>query len=342
MDPYLTTAAQDINQEIEQYIENCRQHWQIPEQIEPVIEKYFDSLRGGKRIRGSLVKLGYELMGGVCTPDILTVASAFEIVHAGLLTHDDIIDKSPLRRGKPSIYAALGNNHYGISQAICIGDLGLMSAIQQINSTKIDSSVVNTITEYFSGIITQTILGEAFDIALAQEKKNQIQEKDILTLYKEKTARYTITGPLVIGALLGGAKKEMIQHLQSFGNALGIAFQIQDDILGIFGTEATIGKSVVSDITEGKNTLIIAYAFQHATNAQHSILNRYYGKKSVSENQVNLLKNVLVESGALHYAKTTAQKYKDIAVQYIPQITQNVQFVTMLNEFVDFIVQREV
>ncbi len=212
----------------------------------PFAKNFINSCDGGKKIRGVLVRLGYELAQSVImnevkdlpvpdnvfttedssskTPrnDIFRVAAAFEILHTSLLIHDDIIDRSPKRRGKASLYMALGGNHYGQSQAISLGDIGLYLPIKIISETSFSAEVKIKAINYFSQMLINTGWGQIMDV-------EQDKDKNFINLYK--TAKYTIAGPLQLGAILAGAKKELIRKLGDFGENLGIAFQIQDDIL---------------------------------------------------------------------------------------------------------------
>jgi geranylgeranyl pyrophosphate synthase len=239
---------------------------------------FSDATRGGKGIRGRLVKLGYRIAGGNEDGEIEKIASAFEMLHASLLIHDDVIDKGLTRRGKPTVYKALGENHYAVSQAICLGDMGFFTATKMIAESGFGSELKARVLSLFSDIMIDTIRGEMLDVKLSLPGQEKLEE-DVLTIHKLKTAYYTVVGPLTIGAMLGGADESQLRLLRRFGENIGMAFQIQDDILGVFGDEREIGKSTTSDIEENKNTLLITYALEKATTAQRKILTRYYGKR---------------------------------------------------------------
>lgn len=185
-----------------------------------LIKAFIASCQGGKRIRGALVKLGYELANGK-SKEIVKIAAAYEIFHTAILVHDDIIDKSIMRRDKPSLHQALGGNHYGISQAISLGDYGFFLSYKIICETGFPGDSKIKALNLFSKVITDTTWGQMLDL----------EDTDPLTVMKLKTACYTVSGPLQVGALLGGANEKKIRVLGDFGENLGIAFQIRDDIL---------------------------------------------------------------------------------------------------------------
>ena len=193
----------------------------------PLVDKFIDSCRGGKRIRGMLVVLGYEIgkESSVISPQIessiIKIAAAYEIFHSAFLAHDDVIDQSEVRRGKPSLYKALGADHKGISRTICLGDGGFFLATRIIAESRFPDSKKNEVLKYLSGILLNTAIGQMLDV----------EKGDSLVVAKYKTAQYSVSGPLVLGATLAGAGEQWLKHLAKFGEKIGIAFQIKDDIL---------------------------------------------------------------------------------------------------------------
>lgn len=181
----------------------------------PLVDKFIESCKGGKRLRGELVILGYKIGNRqqATGKDIAKVAAAYEIMHSSILAHDDIIDQSPLRRGQPSLYKAVG-----MEQAITLADLGFFLAIRIISESKFPEKEKNEALKLFSQTMIQTAFGQMLDI----------QHGDVATVRKLKTAKYTVAGPLQLGAVLAGGKLDL---LDQFGTNLGIAFQIRDDIL---------------------------------------------------------------------------------------------------------------
>lgn len=173
-----------------------------------LFDQFVLSCSGGKRIRGVLVKIGYEIAGGKGSLEIYKAACAFEIFQTAILAHDDIIDQSPMRRGRPSLYKSVGT-----SQAITLADIGFFLA----NTLITDAKALN----FFNRAMVNTGLGQLLDI----NNSHSIQA------YELKTAWYTFIAPLSLGAILGGADEKLLKDLEVFGKNLGVAYQIQDDIL---------------------------------------------------------------------------------------------------------------
>ncbi|MBI5123308.1 polyprenyl synthetase family protein [Candidatus Roizmanbacteria bacterium] len=309
-------------------------------ELEKITKLLLETNRGGKNIRGVLICLGYDLCDKKITEDVYKVAAAYEILHTSLLIHDDVIDKSLLRRGKPTVYQELGGGHLGISQAICLGDVGFFLSVRLINQTKLPAKIKTKVINVFLQIVLDTLLGEILDIE--NGNKTKVFEKNILLIHELKTALYTIVGPLLLGAEMSGKlqanqKKNIIQ----FGKYLGIAYQIQDDILGVFGQEKIIGKSVTSDIEEGKNTLLFFQALIFANPEQKKVLNQYYGKGGLNSEKFKLLKDIFIATGSLDYSKKKVVEYMAKAQKYIPLVAATQEMEAILKGFVDFINLRE-
>ena len=233
---YLKTTAQSIDQEVERVLaEFLNEVKKTNIKLTPFALGLINSCKGGKRIRGTLCKLGFELANSkFVLPkavwktirnsklEIIKVGTAFEILHAALLIHDDIIDESPTRRDQPSLYQSLGGNHYGISQAISVGDIGFYLPIKIITETNFLDEYKIKALNHLSQTIINTGWGQILDVEGSEDTK-------FSHLYK--TAKYTIAGPLILGAILGGTEEELVRVLGEFGDDAGIAFQIQDDIL---------------------------------------------------------------------------------------------------------------
>lgn len=221
-DKFSKLAVKQINIEVNKLLAQWRSDIsKISPVLLPVVDKFIDSCRGGKRIRGILVVLGYQINSKLAGKEIFKIAAAYEIFHSAILAHDDIIDKSLIRRGQPSLFQALGADHRGTSLAICLADAGFFLATKIISEANFPQKEKNEVLKYFSGIMLDTAMGQILDI----------DKGDNLTIAKYKTAKYTVSGPLVLGAILAGAKLGQLDNLDKFGQALGIAFQVQDDIL---------------------------------------------------------------------------------------------------------------
>lgn len=334
---YLQTSALEINRQLDEFFKAwSKEVKQTSAQLISLNNFFVEACQGGKRLRGTLVKLGFELTGAKYTPEILKPAIAYEIFQTSILAHDDIIDLSPLRRGKPTIYKSLGGNHYGISQTICLGDIGFFLAYKLISESNFSEENKNLAIQFFTKAMLDTGIGQMLDVALPHTNAKKT-EQDVLEIFKLKTAHYTLVGPMQLGAILGGADQNMLANLEQFGESLGIAFQIQDDILGVFGTEEILGKPVTSDIEEGKLTLLYLYAYK---NGGKKGLEGIYGSK-VGLEELEKVRKIFVSTGALEYSQKKAEKLVNEAKKIIPKITKDLKYKKYLEKMADFLVKRD-
>lgn len=351
---YLHNTAKEIDKELENFFKKWTgEAGKISLRLLPLSSALADACRGGKRIRGALVMLGYKMANGEWqmanrTSDIIRAAVAYEIFQAAILAHDDIIDKSLLRRGKPSLYAWLGGDHIGKSLAICLGDIGFFLAFKLIAESGFPEKEKNKALAIFSETMLETGIGELLDVELGNSRngeakpafaKGYSEVKDIITVYEFKTAYYTITAPLLLGAVLGGLPYSSLAAIRIFGHNLGIAFQIQDDINDIFFEKKQLGREPGGDIREGKQTLLYVYARQHANKKQYQLLEKFYGNSVIGSAEIGVVKNVLVETGALEYVCAEAKKYSQKAKESIPGITKSEKFGEMFLEMTEYFVE---
>lgn len=338
---YIIKNQRPIQQEKEHVLSGWKNtiDKQVPD-LKDLSKLLLESNSGGKNIRGTLVCLGYRLYAKKKSADIYKIAAAYEILHTSLLIHDDVMDKSPLRRGKQTVYQQLGGSHYGISQAICLGDIGFFLATKMISETTFSSAIKSELISQFSQIVLDTIAGQMFDIK-SSSKLSKITENGVVKIAELKTAQYTITGPLVLGALLGGIDKKKRKQLFLFGKKLGIAFQMKDDLFGVFGDKKKIGKSATSDIEEGKNTLLIVYALANASPAQKVMLEKYYGKGKITSKEHVLIKSVFKETGAFDYTEKRIQQYAKEASALGSQLTADSTLRSLIIDFIRYLIHRE-
>ena len=304
-----------------------------------------DFTAGGKKLRGFLVYLGYETCGGESDRKrirkILPVVLAVEIVHSFLLIHDDVIDQSEMRRGKMAIhkkYAKLVSGHYGASQAIIIGDIACFEAIKLIAEADLDDKNKIICIDKLLQTLLETGYGEALDVIYSHVGATLDRIWEVTNL---KTARYSFVGPLTLGAILAGAEKSKIDHFSKFGLTLGTVFQIQDDILGVFGKEEALGKSVLSDMREGKNTVLIYKAREMAGTKDRKTLDVLWGRGEATIDDLEKVREIIAKSGALEWCEKQNQKLAKEAKSYINKITDDRKLRLVFGQMVDFVVKRE-
>ncbi len=308
-------------------------------------------LSGGKRIRGALLYYGYKNAGGQDKKKILKAAAAAEFGHLFVLMHDDIIDHGLLRHNVETLHKKFSNkkyngltglnaSHFGQSLALIIGDMIYAIMNKGILETDFDQkAIIRGLIQLHKVSIT-TAIGQVQDIAIGCSKK--ISSEDVITMYKNKTARYTFEGPLQIGMMIAGCEdKKILNQVSSYAIPIGIAFQIQDDILGMFSSEKKLGKSIASDIEEGKNTLMVVKARELASPKQKKQLASIFGKKHPSKKEIETFKRILIETGAVAYTKKIATGYLEIGKKKLEKSLLKTETKNFLTGLVNYIEQRE-
>jgi geranylgeranyl diphosphate synthase, type I len=262
----------------------------------------------GKMVRGGLLLLGYEMHAGRAAPAaVARAAAALEIIHSSLLIHDDIMDNDRLRRGSRTVFAqyeqvgrarrAADPGRFGLSMGICAGDVGYFAAWDILSRLPLDPAVRAALLALVSRELAYVGLAQMQDIAFGAFGRTPARD-EVIALYLHKTARYTFSLPLMAGALLAGAGAAERRRLGELGERLGVIFQVRDDDLGVFGTEAETGKPVGSDIREGKKTLLYIEVFRKARGAEKKELEALFGKASLSRAEAARVRNAIEKLGA--------------------------------------------
>jgi geranylgeranyl diphosphate synthase type I len=267
--------------------------------------------RKGKRIRPTLFVIGYLGFAKKPAPGLYRSAISLELLHDFMLVHDDIIDKSDTRRGKPSMHAMLnkflrGNKNIkfnGQDLTIVIGDVLFAMSLNAFLSIKEDLRRKEMALKKLIDAAMYTGSGEFIELLSGLKGIDKIRKQDIYKIYDYKTANYTFASPLAIGATLAGAKPQQANRLFQYGIYLGRAFQIKDDILGMFSEEKKIGKSTLTDLQESKKTLVIWQAYQNLPKKKRLVVEKILSKNNVVRNDLLIMRRLVIESGALDYAK---------------------------------------
>lgn len=314
--------------------------------IDPLILEAIKNLEeyihGGKKVRGALTVLGYKAAGGEKEKEIIPVSAAAEIIHSSLLIHDDFIDRDGVRRGKPTlhkIYADKESKHYGDSIAIIIGDLGFYLGHKLVAESNFTPAKKIRSLVTLDSLLINTGYGQVLDITL--DKKENLEWEDIFKVRKLKTADYTFALPLKIGAILAGADKKVLGAIKKYGEPVGIAFQIKDDILGVFGDPKVTGKSNESDIKEGKKTFLFAKAAEMSAKKGKDYLEKWYGSEKLDKKKTEKIREIIRESGALGYSEELARKLVKEGKESVSQITKNKKYQKTLAQLADYMVERK-
>jgi geranylgeranyl diphosphate synthase type I len=285
--------------------------------------------RGGKRARSLLVRLTCELTETELTDENIRASVFVELVHDFLLIHDDVADQDLKRYGGPTMeieYQQLGqqkfrveNSHFGKTMAMIAGDhvltlahqLLLESGIADEKKIAIEKQMMKTLTETFAG----------WQIQYWMNFKD-IENSDPQLFLKGMelvSAKYTFEAPLMIGLILGGRLNDFKSEITKYAYHTGMAFQIQDDILGVFGDTKATGKPVGNDLREGKKTLLILHAYKQANEKDKAVIKACLGSDS-AENNLEEIRDIIVKTGSLSYSQQMANDHIDQAIETIGQI----------------------
>ncbi len=312
-----------------------------------VVETIRDfTMRGGKRLRPMLMVLGHNLFAKE-NEKIFAASISMELTQTYLLIHDDIMDQSELRRGMPSFHIDIKNrlnlNHADAQRlsenlAIVAGDLADSYSHQALFDAGFGSDETLRASVELSKIIETTGYGQLLDVYSSIH--DSFVQNDLMRLHLWKTAKYTIEGPLLLGAILSGTGKDY-SYLSHYGFLLGVAFQLHDDILGLFGVEKQTGKSIKGDVNEGKKTLLMIKAMEKSGKKDREFIKKCLSSGNVSDNDFRKLQDLVVSTGSLDYSKEIMGKLVSKSKEYISRIDGNSEIKEFLVWFADYIIQRE-
>ncbi|HXH26434.1 MAG TPA: polyprenyl synthetase family protein [Candidatus Acidoferrum sp.] len=313
---------------------------------------YTDFLgRGGKRLRGALLMSAYEMLGGLDEQLSLAAARTIEIIHAYLLITDDICDQSRARRGGPTVHVAMeeyhkrhnlhgDSAHFGVSIAINAALAACHEALQAIGQLPTDDTTKLEALQSLHENLLVTVQGQFNDIM--GEAFQDFDERHVLDMLTYKTAYYSFLSPLQFGAILAKAEAVELACLKDYSRHMGLAFQIADDIIGVFGDEHESGKSNQDDLREGKITILIARAMSAANREQRDRLLQILGNQNLTDADCADAKKIIEDTGALDYSRALAEKHAQsasIALDAAPTHWQPRQL-NFLRALTTYVVQR--
>lgn len=275
--------------------------------------------RGGKRFRPRLVMIAYQACGGTDPIAAAHLAASYELLHSALIEHDDVIDRDFYRRGRENVSGTYRDiaataglslptaEHRGLSVGVIAGDLALSAAYRLLERSIRDAptELARLLREILDDAVEASAAGELLDVDFSV-LPGVPSVDEVLEMERLKTAVYTFEAPLRAGALLAGASVETAAALAQAGTMIGVAYQIIDDLLGVFGDEATTGKSTFGDLREGKRTAIIAHAAQTTFWPQIAAV---LGKTDLTEAEAAQLRELLEAAGSRRYVELLAQDF---------------------------------
>ncbi len=280
-----------------------------------------DATRGGRGVRPHLVHAAYRAFGGTDVRAATHVADAVELLHAAFVVHDDVIDGDDVRRGRPNVAGTFtararsagadeGAAHgYGRAAAILAGDLALVAATRAFATAPAPSRVVTALLDLLDETVALSAAGELADVRLAL-RVDRPTVGDALQVAELKTAAYSFALPLRAGALLAGAPADVVAALDRAGRLVGVAFQLHDDLLGVFGDEHVTGKSALGDLREGKVTALIAHA---RTTDSWPVVAAALGDPALTAERAHAARVALVRCGSRAFVEDLAAQHLEAA-----------------------------
>ena len=300
---------------------------EIDDQLNPIAESLKVYLSDGKRFRPIFSLLGFLGAGGKLTPKIYEAAAALEFLQASALIHDDLMDGSDTRRGRPAMH-----KQFGDAAAILIGDLALVWNEQALHESGFGSPEVNRIHDIMR---TELMAGQFLDVY--EQTQNSYSVERSLKIARYKSGKYSIERPLHYGVALANPNnlETFYQIYSEYGLPLGEAFQLRDDLLGVFGDPAQTGKPAGDDLREGKRTALIAFAYDRGDEKVKKLIVERLGTSNIEG-----LADAISESGAPIHVEDLIEKLAESALEAIQRDELELEAKQLLNEMVELVTKR--
>ncbi len=301
-------------------------------------------LNGGKRLRPAFCHWAYVGAGGEPDDDlVIDAGAAFELLHAFALVHDDVMDGSATRRGERTVHLEFEDLHhthewrgesrrFGEGVAILVGDLADVYADRLMGATPPPTFAM------WSELKIELNVGQYLDVLGTARPGTDLATAHRIARYK--SGKYTIERPLHVGAALSGRYDELHESLSDYGAPLGEAFQLRDDILGVFGDAARTGKPVGDDLREGKPTPLLATAVQWASATDQALLDRV-GAVDLADDEVEALQQVLVDTGAKAHIEATIGDLTDVALHTLERSPLRPEAISALTDLAHYVAARD-
>lgn len=309
------------------------------------------SMNGGKRLRGALVAIGYHAFSNRDWTDVMQAVLSTELFHAFFLIHDDLMDRSDLRRGSPTMHRVFEKElrdrggqvhgsveHLANSMAILAGDLCCAIAYDALLTMPFSADRIVRTLKHMQRMVDSTTIGQVLDMAPHNDPTEEIVEK----IHLLKTARYSLEAPLHLGMILADQSQERLDAISRFAIPVGIAFQIKDDLLGIFGSEKEVGKPVTSDLEEGKETLLTVFARKHARAEDRVRLSALLGKRGLTRTDLDDARLIFQSCGAVAHCETRASVLVRDGKRALVEVSMPEGSRAILNGLADYVISRTI
>ncbi len=314
--------------------------------IDPALDPVADTIEafvmgGGKRLRPAFAYWGFRGAGGVDSDEVVGAVAALEFVQASALIHDDVMDASDTRRGEPAVHRRFATMHadhgwegdpeaFGAGSAILLGDLCLAWSDELLRCSGLGTGALLRARPVFDLMRTEVIAGQYLDVHAQVTADSSLQRATTVARYK--SAKYTVERPLLLGAAIADATVEISSAYSAYGLPLGEAFQLRDDVLGVFGDPAVTGKPAGDDLREGKRTYLVAAAVAAADPTTAAQLRESLGDLDLDDSGVNRLREIIVGTGALDRTERRIASLTDAALAALNRISLADEAAEMLTD----------
>jgi geranylgeranyl diphosphate synthase, type I len=317
--------ATRVDQALQAFV--CTQRRKLSElgsDLDPLMDAAAQAVSGGKRLRPAFCYWAWRAAGRAADDHIVVAASSLELLHASAIVHDDVIDDSDTRRGQPAAhryFQRLGlpgsDRQFGFGSAILLGDLLLSWSDQQLRASGLPIAAVARAMPYFDAMRTEVAAGQFLDLLAQASDQNSVERA--MRVLRFKSAKYTVERPLHVGAALAGADESLITSLSAYGIPLGEAFQLRDDVLGVFGDPGVTGKPAGDDLRQGKRTVLMSRAVEMAGHEDRALLESAVGNRRLTDDSVARTLVAVERSGALGYVEKLITQLSATALAAVTQ-----------------------
>jgi len=351
--PSLIEIRDAVNASLSSFSQSeCNYLRNIGSELNPVADAMHQFITdSGKRLRPIFAYVGYLGTGEMGTPSIINASAAHELVHVCALMHDDVMDGSDTRRGAPSIHRAFEALHnaeslqgsaaqYGISAAILLGDLALIWSAKALHTSGISEATLIRVQSMYDEMRIELMAGQYLDVHEGALATQSVERS--LKVARYKSGKYTIERPLHFGAALGTPTPAELQKVYSaYGLPLGEAFQLRDDVMGVFGNPQETGKPAGDDIREGKRTVLMAKAFEKISDTEAKLLSALLGDPALTEGDVEKVRSIITDSGALAELEVLISSLTDQAVSALDSAVLHDDAREILTELATVVTRRK-
>ncbi|MEM0372369.1 MAG: polyprenyl synthetase family protein [archaeon] len=346
-----------VEEDIEKFfVEKQKKFGYRDEFVNEAIEVLKDyTLRGGKRLRSTLITMTYRgYSGDLSDTKIIRPSSSVEFMQSYLLTHDDLMDEALIRRNKPTPHVWIAdwykkkieNNDkkakkFGSDMAIVLGDIFNNFGVECLLEADFPAERKLEACWIYNNTAETTGKGQLLDIWFSMRKGKPVTEQDHLNVIDRKTVEYTIEKPMLMGAALANVPEAERKIIHNYAFPLGRAFQLQDDLLDYYASEEKLGKAVLTDLREGKHTIVLIKALEKATPEQKKFLMSMVGKYNPSEEEIERVRKIIKDTGSYDYSKKIIDDYINESKKWIDKMHCSQELKDFCWGFADYMAKRE-